>query len=701
MFVARNILSGDDAVWPFQMASGRSANIQRAVYRLSGGALTLLPNNASSVTEPSAGNYLLTVPSAGMAAGNSGDMYFATLSDGDQFVRLQAWTYDNPEHFEKVLADIADLDADLVAVDGKVGQVLTDLAAQTVTLQTEITNAKNHLDTEITNAKNHLDGEITNAEVLLGNAISASQTAVQTDVAAVKADTAQLLTDVAAVDGKAAQIISDVAAVKADTAAILVDTNELQQDWANNGRLDLILDAAASDALGANQKAADIVTSLGNLQGLQLGGSAQGDLAGALTTLYGLVDTVEVDVANAVTNINAHTTSEVSAAETAINAHTTSEVGNLQTAIIADISGAETLITNAISTSEQAIFARVDLRSNNIMTRVGAPADGVSISDDIQNVEAQLQSDISTSEGVITAAISATEAQLQSDISTSEGVITTAITASETAVTGAITAQTTQLQSDISAQTTTLQADIAAVKADVAAVHTDLTTEIAAATSERSAAATERSAQVAERSAAATERTTQATFRTGVNNELAKLGLPAAGSISQDIANIKTLLDGTLTNARLLPFVPSSILSPLQATRLRFTCNVVDGETGAMEAPDNGECGVMVYLTDLSGGGSANVSASALFDASSGGSALPAAPGGANRVPSQFRLMSAVPGRLGAFEGYLDIPAYTHGNYEFEFGIYDSDPSGTPTSFTRSSFMEVRKNVGFTAAGAF
>jgi hypothetical protein len=36
-------------------------------------------------------------------------------------------------------------------------------------------------------------------------------------------------------------------AIKADTAATLVDTNELQTDWTNGGRLDLLLDATLAD----------------------------------------------------------------------------------------------------------------------------------------------------------------------------------------------------------------------------------------------------------------------------------------------------------------------------------------------------------------------------------------------------------------------------------------------------------------------
>jgi len=44
-----------------------------------------------------------------------------------------------------------------------------------------------------------------------------------------------------------ASVSADVAAVKADTAAALADTNELQTDWANGGRLDLIVDDILAD----------------------------------------------------------------------------------------------------------------------------------------------------------------------------------------------------------------------------------------------------------------------------------------------------------------------------------------------------------------------------------------------------------------------------------------------------------------------
>ena len=61
-----------------------------------------------------------------------------------------------------------------------------------------------------------------------------------------------------------ATVAADIVAVKAETATIVADTNELQTDWANGGRLDLILDARASqtsvDDLPTN---AELATALG------------------------------------------------------------------------------------------------------------------------------------------------------------------------------------------------------------------------------------------------------------------------------------------------------------------------------------------------------------------------------------------------------------------------------------------------------
>lgn len=49
------------------------------------------------------------------------------------------------------------------------------------------------------------------------------------------------------VDGVVDSVLADTTQIKSDTAAILIDTNELQTDWANDGRLDLILDTRAAE----------------------------------------------------------------------------------------------------------------------------------------------------------------------------------------------------------------------------------------------------------------------------------------------------------------------------------------------------------------------------------------------------------------------------------------------------------------------
>jgi phage baseplate assembly protein W len=82
-----------------------------------------------------------------------------------------------------------------------------------------------------------------------------------------------------------------------EIAAILADTDELQQDWANGGRLDLILDARASQAsvdaidtvVDAIKAVTDALPDSGALSSLAT--------AAALATVDGIVDSILVDTA--------------------------------------------------------------------------------------------------------------------------------------------------------------------------------------------------------------------------------------------------------------------------------------------------------------------------------------------------------------------------------------------------------------------
>lgn len=89
-----------------------------------------------------------------------------------------------------------------------------------------------------------------------------TSTTLQAELDGIQADTEDLQAKVGTPAG--ASVSADIAAVKAETATILADTNELQGDWVNGGRLDLILDARASqtsvDDLPTN---AELATALG------------------------------------------------------------------------------------------------------------------------------------------------------------------------------------------------------------------------------------------------------------------------------------------------------------------------------------------------------------------------------------------------------------------------------------------------------
>ena len=62
---------------------------------------------------------------------------------------------------------------------------------------------------------------------------------LDTEIAAI---TAAVITNAAGVD-----VAADIIALKAETATIVADTNELQGDWVNGGRLDLIIDDILTD----------------------------------------------------------------------------------------------------------------------------------------------------------------------------------------------------------------------------------------------------------------------------------------------------------------------------------------------------------------------------------------------------------------------------------------------------------------------
>jgi hypothetical protein len=230
----------------------------------------------------------------------------AAAMTGDAYARLGA------PAGASVSADVAAMKVDTAAilvdtaVIGALGAGLTAIpwnAAWDAEVQSEVTDALNAYDpptktemdtgldalptaaevkTAIEAAGGHLALILEDTGTTLPSSLSAISgyidtevasilAAVDTEVAAILADTNELQTDL--VNGGRLDLLIDAIKAKTDVipaspategtlttvagyldteiAAILADTNELQTDWANGGRLDLILDAASAPTAAA------------------------------------------------------------------------------------------------------------------------------------------------------------------------------------------------------------------------------------------------------------------------------------------------------------------------------------------------------------------------------------------------------------------------------------------------------------------
>lgn len=102
---------------------------------------------------------------------------------------------------------------------------------------------------------------------------------LDTEIAAI---TAAVITNAAGAD-----IAADIIALKAETVLIVADTGELQTDWINGGRLDLILDIIAADVIsidGAAMRGTDNAA-LASVLGALADAAAAGDPTSADTVM--------------------------------------------------------------------------------------------------------------------------------------------------------------------------------------------------------------------------------------------------------------------------------------------------------------------------------------------------------------------------------------------------------------------------------
>lgn len=170
---------------------------------------------------------------------------------------------------------------------------------------------------------------------------------VSADVAAIAAQTDDIgvagagLTALAS----AANLATVAGYLDTEIAAILADTNELQTDWANGGRLDLLLDGAAS--------AGDPwTTALPGAYGAGTAGKIVGDnltapvaTAAALATVAGYVDTEVAAVLAAVDTEIAGLTSTLGVAGAGLTAIGDTRMANLDATVSSRLAPAGTLAT--------------------------------------------------------------------------------------------------------------------------------------------------------------------------------------------------------------------------------------------------------------------------------------------------------------------------------------------------------------------
>lgn len=172
----------------------------------------------------------------------------------------------------------------------------------------------NVYDSKYGSDKLQVDAVEISSSTAAANAVEANIGNLDASVAAVEADTqdiqSTLGTPVATIAGDIATIDTELGTVDTNVDSILVDTNELQTDWVNGGRLDLILDARASqasvDAIDIASLEADVTAILADTDELQGDWADAGRLDAILDARasQASVDTVDNNVDSVLADTN-------------------------------------------------------------------------------------------------------------------------------------------------------------------------------------------------------------------------------------------------------------------------------------------------------------------------------------------------------------------------------------------------------------
>jgi len=193
----------------------------------------------------------------GNVTGSVGSLVGHTVQTGDSFARLGA------PAGASVSADVAAVKAETALIVADTNELQTDWAdggRLDLIIDSILVDTGTTLDDHLTDIKGtgfvkdtHSLIDIETYVDLIDDGTS-GLAKIATDVAAVLVDTADMQPKLGTPAG--ADMSADIAAVKAETALIVADTNELQTDWADGGRLDLLLDAIPTTAMRGTDSAA-------------------------------------------------------------------------------------------------------------------------------------------------------------------------------------------------------------------------------------------------------------------------------------------------------------------------------------------------------------------------------------------------------------------------------------------------------------
>ena len=656
--MGRVVRLGSNAAFTFQLPqSGLDpADISFQAYQLDSSATH--PMVDSSVVETSIpGTYMLTVQAADMVEGG---IYYAAVGYDTVAFRIPAWSYAPANEFDQVLADLADVDA---KIDAAVATLESDLSAQTTTLQGNISAAVTTLEGDISAAQTSLHNDIVSGVSTLHTDVLNAKSAIQSDVAAA----------VVTIDGN---IAAAVTTLEGDISAAVIAIDNHTDSVVNAAR-DVVTGAISTAQTSLhNDIGSGVVTLQGDITTAK--NAIQSDIASAKTSLEASIDTAKAAVI-----------SEINANEVKIDT-LTSNIADLSTLVSNETSQLDSAVAAVDSKAQDAKVAAESLVADFASAGAGPAGRLKSLLDSIAT-DATASKMAAQAVRDEVGQFAGPNFDTLADMLGSSGFESS--NKSLYARLGELDSAVGALETEASASTR--QSAVIGRFDDLDAAVDTLETEASAAS--RQTAVLGRFDSV---DSALLEKYTLAQ---GATDQIALLARFAA--VDSAVSAVKAVLDSSLVeNAKIIPNVPSSILSPMAEQVLRFTCNVtgpVNGSTmaGALEDPDNQEIGVRLYMADGSTGSLVEMSSTNLFEDSSKSQNLPSCAGSLNGVPSTFKKMKR--DGVGQYTAFVKLEAFKHGNMQFDFQIVDSDPTGSPQTYQAVRYTEIRRQVSFTSFGAF